>query len=506
LFSLRPAKIGRQDACPTLRFSEFEIFIQSIALVIETGFDQDTSRLILDDMNCETVERMWLVNLALVGLVVWLSASDPQVGTELQYTGTVTQQTKDGETEVKSFSLTSVIVAAQDGSPQIAYQTEERGGGSWGWPERFGLLPITDLATTKFRPIQLLYTHDEQQYPLPIRSPIFEFREKLTPQTSWTDGRQEYVVTRKRSLKSRDCFQVEVSSNLGRKQTLVVEAASGIVMSLDEKIVLGRGDEFRLKMELQSQKQLTAADLAKTRTALESLLAIQSHLARTSEQKLVELTADQLKSIQKELPRIEKEAEGTVWTRPVAAIARDLKQQQKRLDGVAGLQKKRVGQPAPEWQLKLNDGTTVSNDDLKGKVVVFHFWQYRGEPLNEPYGQIGYLDFLNNKRKKLGVKVIGVNIDERFANPGQSGAATRSMKKLLEFMNVGYDMGVDDGSLLTLFGDPRDVGAPLPLWIVIGHDGQVAHYHTGFYDIKPDEGLRQLDEAVVEALRKQKAK
>ena len=221
---------------------------------------------------------------------------------------------------------------------------------------------------------------------------------------------------------------------------------------------------------------------------------------------MVELTLDQLKSIQKELPRIQKEAEETAWSRFVASIARDLLQQQKRLDGVAGLQKKLVGQEAPKWNLKLVDGTTFSSSDAKDKVVVLHFWQYRGEPLSEPYGQIGYLDFLNSKRKKLGVRVVGVNVDERFAGTENRGAATRSMKKLLEFMNVGYEMAIDDESTLAEFGDPRVSGASLPLWIVIGHDGKVVHYHSGFYDIKPDEGLKQLDDAVVEAIRRQKTK
>ena len=446
------------------------------------------------------------MNVAMIGLLVWLSAADPQSGIELQYAGTLSQQIKSEEVEVKSFSLYALTVMAEDGSTQIAYHIEERGGGGWSWPERFGLLPTSVLATTKPRPIRVLYTHEDQQYPLPVRSPLFEFRDKLAPQTSWTDGRQEYVVTRKRSLKNRDGFQVEVSSNLGRNQTLVVEATTGILMSLDEKIVVGRGDEFRLKMELQSQKQLNAAELAKIQKPLDSLLTIQLGLGRTGEQKLVELTADQLKSVQAELPQIEKQAEETPWSRVVAAISRDLQHQQKRLAGVAGLQKKLVGQTAPQWNLKLTDGTSISNSDVNGKVVVLHFWQYRGEPLSEPYGQIGYLDFLNNKRKKLGVRVIGINIDERFADSEKKEAAIRSMKKLLEFMNVGYDMAIDDGSTLADYGDPRALGAPLPLWIVIGHDGKVTHYHNGFYDIKPDEGLKQLDEAVIEALRRQKGK
>lgn len=247
---------------------------------------------------------------------------------------------------------------------------------------------------------------------------------------------------------------------------------------------------------------MSAAEIAKTQDCLNLLVELQSRLGRTGDQKNLELKNDQLESLQKDFPRIDKESEGTMWGRLVASIGRDLKQQQKRSQGIAGLQKKRIGEQAPAWKLNLTTGETISGEDLSGKVVVLHFWQYRGEPLNEPYGQIGYLDFLHNSRSKLGVKVIGVNIDERFANRDQSAVATRSMKKLLEFMNIGYEMAMDDGSILAELGDPRDVGAPLPLWVVIGHDGKVRHFHSGFYEIKPDEGLRQLDDAVVDALRK----
>ena len=69
-------------------------------------------------------------------------------------------------------------------------------------------------------------------------------------------------------------------------------------------------------------------------------------------------------------------------------------------------------------------------------------------------------------------------------------------------MNLGYDVAVDDGTILTQFGDPPSLGSPLPLWVVIGRDGTVVDYHIGFYKIRPDEGLKQLDDAVVEALRR----
>jgi hypothetical protein len=71
-------------------------------------------------------------------------------------------------------------------------------------------------------------------------------------------------------------------------------------------------------------------------------------------------------------------------------------------------------------------------------------------------------------------------------------------------MNLGYDLAVDDGTLLKKFGDPRQLGGKLPLWVLIGPDGKIAHYHVGFYDIKADEGLRELDEVLVALIKRQR--
>jgi peroxiredoxin len=444
------------------------------------------------------------VNSLLAGcfLLAAGAVGDVPVGTELQYAGSLTPQTKNNVGEAKTFTVYAVTLPAEDGSVQLAWSLEERGAGGWAWPERFGLVPLVLTEKTKPRPIRLLHTHDELPHPVAVRSPLFEFPDKLELDAAWNDGQFEYRVARKRKVKDRECWQIDVASNLGRAQTLVIDATSGLVVSAEQRVFLGRGDEFQLKMELQSQKSLPAADVSRLQKAFASMRELQATLNRTGEQKLVELTPSQLKSAQDIIGRIEKETEGTAWSKLSGVMARDLLQQQRRLEGAAGLAKKFVGQPAPKLLFKLAGGGTIPEAELQGKVVVLHFWEYRNENLVEPYGQVGYLDFLNNKRKKLGVRAIGVNVDPRFADAEKSGAATRSMKKLQEFMNLGYDLAVDDGTLLGQFGDPRTLGSPLPLWIVIGHDGRVAHYHIGFYDIKPDEGLKQLDEAVIEALRK----
>ena len=435
--------------------------------------------------------------------LIWLAAVDIPTGTELSYAGTLSHHAKSGTSEVKSFTVHAVTTKAEDGNTELAYFVDERGG--WGWPERYGVTPVGSANPTKTRPIRILYTHDNQQHPISVRSLLFDFTDKLTPQATWSDGRFDYTVIKPRKVLDRPGLLVEAASNLGRSQSLVVDPTTGLVMSLEQKVILGRGDEFELKLELQSFQQVDGDALAKHQQAISSLRGIQDGLNRTGEQKIVELTSEQLEALRADLPRLQAESEGTLWSKLVATIERDLKQQQSRLEGVTGLKKRLVGQPAPELQLKLLSGSTVTNEDWKNKVVVLHFWQYRGEPLNEPYGQIGYLDFLYSKRKKLGANVIGINVDPRFADPKLAGAATRSMRSLLDFMKIGYEMSTDDGSTLSSFGDPRSLGTPLPLWIVIGHDGNVSHVHTGYYDIKPDEGLKQLDEAVIDALRRQKA-
>ena len=444
------------------------------------------------------------MNLLLVGWMVMgaAGAGELPVGTELRYTGSLTQQSKSPTGESKSFSVTALALPAEDGPSHLVWSLEERGAGGWTWPERFG--DLTASARPAAQPIRLLHTHDGLPHPIGVRSPLFEFQDKLSADASWSDGRLEYRVARKRKVKDRDCWQVEVASNLGRAQTLVIDATSGVILSAEQRVFMGRGDEFQLKMELESQKILNPADVTKAQAAFDSLRQLQASLGRTGEQKVVELTAPQLKLAQEMNAKIGSQAEGTMWSKLADIIGRDLQQQQRRLEGAAGLARKFIGHPAPNSTFKRSDGTSIPASEIQGKVVVLHFWEYRNENLVEPYGQIGYLDFLNGKRKKLGVKVIGVNVDPRIAERDSSGAAVRSMKKLTEFMNLGYDLAVDDGTVLSQFGDPRTLGSPLPLWVVIGHDGKIEHYHLGFYNITPDEGLKLLDEAVIAALRRQR--
>ena len=93
-------------------------------------------------------------------------------------------------------------------------------------------------------------------------------------------------------------------------------------------------------------------------------------------------------------------------------------------------------------------------------------------------------------------------VDGRLADEKTRPAAERSVRKLKEFMNLSFPVLLDSGGLLKKFGDPRVLGAALPLFVVIGRDAKIAHYHVGHYDVHQDQRLKELDDAVLAALEK----
>ncbi|MCH7729329.1 MAG: TlpA family protein disulfide reductase, partial [Planctomycetes bacterium] len=178
----------------------------------------------------------------------------------------------------------------------------------------------------------------------------------------------------------------------------------------------------------------------------------------------------------------------------------DSKDQKDRDRALAALERLIVGKPAPKFELRGLRRDVVSSKDLKDTVTVLHFWEYRDSPLREPYGQIGYLDYLNRRFKEKNVAIFGVMVDERIGNPATLGRARASARKLKAFMNLSYNVLLDEGSLLKQFGDPRVTGAKLPLYVVFDASGKVVHYHSGFYEIDRDHGLKELADVIMKSL------
>lgn len=427
---------------------------------------------------------------------------------ELRYTGALSKagQSADG-TAVKRFSLYCAVSRDAKNARRLAWFLNERGGGGWSWPERFGAIDLDDqLRPISKGAIRLLYEYEGTPIVVPLPTPVVGYAPLLKNGATWTDGKEAWEVVKQAKVQDRNAWQVQVSTSFGRKRTLWIDADAPLVVALEERVFVGQGDEHVLTMQLESIKPLDEQQLARDTQALPGLLKLQTDLGRNESEFRPELSEAQLKAAGDALAALQKDSADTPLSALVSAISKDVKGQLQRTDEVARLAEKLIGKEAPAFALNLTDKTRVGEENRKGQITVLHFWEYQNEPLVEPYGQVGYLDFLSGKRRKLGVQVYGVAVDGRLGDEQASSPALKSIQRLKQFMNLSYGIAIDDGKLLAKFGDPRRYGAKLPLWVVIDADGRIAHYHTGFYKINPDEGLQQLDDVLVKLIREQKSR
>lgn len=427
---------------------------------------------------------------------------------QLKYSGSLVPVGRESSGDaVKTFSVLYLVTKSDNGR-EITFLVNERGGGpGFPWAERFGRLNLDGEHNPQGAlRARLLHDHDGTKYPLPLRLPVFEFTDRLEEGAEWNSGKLAYEVGRKKKVGDRQCWEVHVSTNFGRRKTLYVEVGTPLVVEAEERVFMGQGDQFVLKMELEDAQAVDKAALKKLEAPLETLAELKEKLERRENETRPELTKPQLKLAEAAALILKDTAADTPFDRFSTDIRRDVERQLKRYDTIDVIVERFVDKPAPEFELTGIDGKTVDPAEYDGKIVLLHFWHYPGERLEEPYGQIGYLDFLNNKRKKLGVQVYGVAVDPRLKDPKAASAAKRSIRKCREFMNLGYTLTVDDGTLLKKFGDPTSAGAELPLWVVVSPDGKIVKYDVGYYNIKPDKGLTELDAVVVEQIRKKAGK
>jgi peroxiredoxin len=123
------------------------------------------------------------------------------------------------------------------------------------------------------------------------------------------------------------------------------------------------------------------------------------------------------------------------------------------------------GKPAPDFSTTLLDGTPVSSQSLRGKVVVLDFWATWCPPCREGLPHLQAMS-ADPGLSKSGLTVMAVNESEDDG----------TVRDFLNGHHFGFDVVRDgNGSL----GRTFDV-SELPTTVVIGRDGIVRAIFTGY--------------------------
>lgn len=442
----------------------------------------------------------------------------------------------------KSITVTAVLSPKSDnGIRQFDYVLQETGGGGWSWREQIGRRRIvvaadgdaavhaaTDAATgTKTAEyaaagddarISVLHTHE--QIPSEVELPaLFAGFGPFVSGSKGRNGDDAWEIGAALRRGTVDFWPVSISGRPGRSSRLLYRGDLGVLTEAVQSTFLGQGHEYELKMKLDAARIPTEADAPLLRV-MELLQALNQSTdgspignSSTAEQRIDDTDA--------RVTALVAAAQGTPLDGFVRNMRTTLRNQRDAAAEMAQLRNQLVGKMAPRLKPAFIPGTEPTPEDFAripdngerremgdtaayladARVTVLHFWTYSPEPFVEPFGQVGYLDFLYSSRRDSGVRVVGVVVDRRDeSKTANTNPVTRGALQFRKMMNFSYPLVVDDGALLAAVGDPRRFGGTLPLWVVIDANGKIAEVHAGLLAVDPQKGLAELDATVAKLL------
>jgi len=441
-----------------------------------------------------------MASFFVVGLICAnLNTSTIQQGTMLSFQGTMVAAKGDSVDTRKAFQLNLVVSDLNDLGAVLDWSIKEQGRGGWPWPTRFGRLKVDSKWRSDADGPSLLYQRDDGLSVVPLVTPMLQAQGPLTRDSSWTEGKLEYAVVGPERLADRATWKVAVTTPYGRNRKLWVDKESPVVIAMEQTVFIGQGEQYQLKLALTATKVINTPEFADFLNARTALFELRNELNIGDRSKSVVWNGDQISVLKERLPGVKRFAEGGPLSDIVREAEADTKNQKNRTNSIAAIRKQIIGKQTPQFQMESLSGDKVKQESLNGSTVILHFWQYRDKPLEEPYGQVGYLDFLNRNYDSKKLKVFGVMVDERLAEVDTRQKAITSAKKLHSFMNLSYPILLDSGGVIKSFGDPRLAGSKLPLYVVLGADGKVLHYHAGLYEVDRDQGLKELKAVIKRA-------
>jgi len=429
---------------------------------------------------------------------VALAAAPYEEGTLLTYRGSFQPVKLERPDAGKSFELSVLIGRTTDDATEVYWLLADTGRNPIPWSERWGKLAWSRDKKTIEGPIPgFLYEHVSGKTPVNIAPPLPLFDEELKSGATWLEGKVEVTVTEGEAVNDRPTWDIVARTLIGRRRTMTIDREDQRVYALRENVFVGQGDEHLLKYQLVESKRLDGDALTTAAAAFDAWTGLREEWKGAMEDRAPQSIAAARKGAAAKVPELRKASEGTPLAALADVAARQLKSDDEQTAAVGAMRTRAIGKPLAKFELKDTAGKASSNEGLAGKVTILHFWSYRDENLREPYGQVGYLDFVARKYDAAKIQVIGVAVapEDPDQLPGQRGM----VRRFRDFMNLSYPVLLDDGSLLDKLGDPRKAGQELPLFVVVDGKGNVVEYKAGLYEVKRDQGLNELEAIVKKA-------
>lgn len=434
-----------------------------------------------------------------------VAVGEPQLaaGTQLHYQGTVAkvQRDRSAQTAEKSFDLTILVTRSDAAGTDFYWLLNERGAGGFGWSDRIGRWSQdAEAAPVGAQGPALLFDYGAGKHAIVLPPPIVPLPATVETGATWKRDGLDQSAVRVSSAVERKAWEIETHNQFGPLRRTWADFDSRVLLQQDERVFMNQGTEYRLAMQLRDVEATDAAERTKLEAGFAALVELKEKTKRPARKTDDVWTPAELAVLARHLPAARQHVSGGALEQLAAVADRDLRRQTDRGSALERLTAAQVGKRVEPFELEGLDGARLTADDLRGAVTVLHFWDYRDQPLKEPYGQVGYLEFLGARHKQAGLKVYGVAVDGRFREPDAAKAAAVGVRKLKNFMNLSYPVLFDGGALVERFGDPRPAGAELPLFVVVGPDGTIAHHKVGFYEVDREAGLKQLDAVVAKLL------
>lgn len=416
---------------------------------------------------------------------------------QFKYVGQLEQVSRDGSgTPLKEFQVTCFGSATN--STEVFFQLNESRP-TLPWIERFGILTQSEPVMSPAG-VAIGYRHLDRNYVLPVTLPFFAKFSRLEEGATWKDEQGDFGVSGEKVVNGKQCWQVNAMIGIARHHIFYVRKDAPIVEAGSETVFMGPGDRFRITYQM-TEEQDKVENPAEFAIVSQLLLSMKHGVERSEFNRFQPLSSEQVQGLDLARAGLLDVAAKTLLAEFAKEIDQDLTTLLNRKGRVEDLSLTMVQRPSPKFTLLSLKGEEIPSTTFAGKTILLHFWDYANPSLEQPYGQIGYLDFVHNRWKDKNVLIYGVAVNSELTDPETRSKSIRNIQKLKQFMKLGYEMTVDGGAVLNSFGNPTRLGAELPLWVVLSPTGQILHYQTGYYEVDNRVGLKAIDEALEQATK-----